>query len=324
MLSFFRRNLFINYVLLFVFTLALHIYYFIRPISTEINWSFEEVSKVFDFLSTNELTVLCSSVALISIQAIILNSLVTKNKFSRVLSTIPGAVFVLLACIAIEPHFDLRILIANLFFLFSIASLFNLYKKYLPIATIFNSGFFTACAAILYQPYIIFCFILLIGLYSLRALNIKEFIQFLCGFALPFFFLLVYNYSIGSHSEIYNNFFKNLELPNFSELFYNLHWLKLSLFGLAICIAVMYYNDIKKKKKFDAIKKIELCYWLILTSLPSIFLIESIGYGHLIVLSIPLSLILGLILETKHQAIAKEFFFLLAVLAYFGFQLELF
>ena len=88
---------------------------------------------------------------------------------------------------------------------------------------------------------------------------------------------------------------------------------------ITIFVVGFLHNSIKKKKKFDAIKKIELSYWALLLSIPSLFFIDKSKDHHLMIVAVPLSIILGLILESKDNKIIKEFVFIILLSICFGF-----
>jgi len=77
-----------------------------------------------------------------------------------------------------------------------------------------------------------------------------------------------------------------------------------------ILVLVFNQNALRKKKKFDAIKKIELNYWSLLVSFFSLLFISVPANEHLILISLPIGLLGGLILESKENSVVKEFVFL--------------
>ncbi len=329
MLAFFRRNLIFNLIALLLFAIILHGYYFI---------SFPEVSAegvgtmMNDWIkSLIQAPILKAIVAitLITIQAYLLNDLVVKHKFSRMLSTIPGALFILLSVYALEPYVLHPILIANLFFLLSVRSLFNIYKRHNPIATLFNSGFFLMIASLIYPGYIIFILLLLLGIFSLRNLDPREVLQLLGGIFIPVFLTFVALFYLGVSNELTTHFFGAVGwkpwVPDEGIAHGAVQFFKPALFLILIIVTTLMHFVVKKKKKYDVIKKIELTYWMLFLSLPAIFIVGSV-YEYkallLVMLTVPLSIVLGLIMEQKKNSILKEFIFLILVLGFFAFQLK--
>jgi hypothetical protein len=316
-LSFFRRNLFINLIFLLLFVIALQAYFFFHWSPPEFRISLDIFNKqFFPALLDNHIIQTIVTILLIFGQAVLVGRYVIQNKLSRALSLIPAAVFALFASFIIEDRSFDAVLVANLFFVLSIGSLYEIYKKYQPVTAIFNSGAFMAIASIIYFPYCIFLLVLFLGLISLRNINVKEVLQLVIGFAMPYFFVTVYLY--------YNDNLQNLSLllsenSTFPAFGFDDLEMNIKLIGALIIVALslLFQNDLKKKKKFDAIKKVELCYWMLFLSVFSIMLVDELTYRHLIILSFPVSILMGLLLERKDGGIIKEFVFLLCIVLYF-------
>jgi len=248
-------------------------------------------------------------VALVFIQAFMVSQFIIKHKMSRNLSLIPSAVMVLTLAIILQPSFNHIILIANFFFLLSIGTLFKVYKVFNPIGTIFNSGLFIGLATFLYKPYFVYFIVIILGLLALRSLKFKEILQVLLGFLCPLFMigvLMFYNNDINSYLS-YCKLSISMPQVNFEDV----RSLVKPILAVVIILALVFnQNSLRKKKKFDAIKKIELNYWNLLLSLFSLLLIANPSNEHLILISLPIGLLGGLILESKENAVVKEFIFL--------------
>ena len=90
-----------------------------------------------------------------------------------------------------------------------------------------------------------------------------------------------------------------------------------------MCILMVFLNThLLKKKKFDVIKKIELNYWFLLFGFLSLFLINDFSNHHMMIVSAPFAILAGLFMESKQNAITKEFVFFLFVAFYFSMVFE--
>ena len=321
MLSLFRRNLFFNLIVLLLFAVALHGYYLLTPSSSTSIWNSPTQASIFSFVDTSKYIKIIFSIILIVVQAYLVNDLVIKHKLSRALSTIPAAVFVLYACWVLESDIFQPVLIANLFCILSLWNLFKIYKRHLPIVNIFNSGMYMTIAAVFYPPYIAYVIVLLLGLFSLRNLNLREIAQVICGVLLPYFLVCVYLFYTDQLTTQVLSFFNRVSFSGIFQNFNFLSLLKPIITILLIVFLILIHHGIKKKKKFDAIKKIELSYWMFFISLLSLFMIDPIKESHLMLLSLPISITIGLVLEHKDNSLIKEFCFLLAIGAYAAFVL---
>ena len=316
MLSLFSRNLFINVIILAVFTVALHVKLFITPVVTPVELPlFESISA---FLNSSSYVQSIITIVLVLAQALLLSRYITIHRLSRALSLIPGAVFVLFVYSVLEPDNFNIILLANFFFVLSLGSLFQIYKKHQPIAALFNSGFFLGMASIIYTPYFIFLIALIIGLYNLRNFNLKEFLQIFFGLVSVLFLSGVFAFYHDKLGEWNALFINSFSIPDFD--FSSIHiWVKPLILLVTILVILAVNNTIRKKKKYDAIRKIELTYSLCLLGFLSIFMVEKINLQHLMIMSVPISILGGMVLEQKEYYYLKEFIFLLLI----GFFLAL-
>ena len=319
MLVFFRRNLFVNILWLLLFTIILFFFYIVFPSKAQMvdfHWPFENYIDIgLEFLN-NRYSQLIFSITLIFLQGYLVSRFIIKHKISRNLSLVPGAVMVLYSCFVMQPYLAHEIILANLFFVFSVGSLFKLYKKYRPIGTLFNSGFYLAIAVFIYSPYSIYLPILLLGLLALRGINPKEILQLLSGFIAPFFLgsvLLYYNDNLGNY---FSDFEFVFQLPEVD--FSRIDELIKPLVAVAIALTIVFFqNMLRKKKNFDAIKKVELNFWMLLLGFFSLFFVASLTPFHMMILSVPIGICGGLILESQNNKITKEFVFLSFIGFYF-------
>jgi len=321
LLSLFRRNLNYNLVALAVFTTALHLGYLFKYQPGTIDWPLIQEQGGTSIWNLKFPRIILA-IALISLQAILVNRLVVKHKLSIVLSTIPGALFIIYSVTILEPEILHPILVANTLLVLSIGSLFKIYKKHLPVASIFNAGCYLAIASLFYAPYLCYSVVLLLGLFSLRTLELKEVLQLLTGLVAPFFLIGVFFFYCGKLNLLGEHFLGNLALPWTEFDFDPKTWIKPVTVMLATGVLVLMNNVNKKKRKFDAIKKIELCYWMLLVSVLSLFLVNGISIQHLLIVSVPIGILGGLLMETKPNSLIKEFIFLLLVAAFLAFQFD--
>ena len=279
----------------------------------------------FSFLSLSTESIIKSPliqnficIILMILQALLLNNIVTKHKFSRALSTIPAASLVVVFALTFFTGLNLNMIVANFFCLLSINSLFKLYKVFQPVTTIYNAGFFLCLASLFYPPYLVFLPVWFLCLYSLRNLKLKESLQLISGFLTPFFFLFIYHFNQDSLDKL---------SPENIVVFPQTAWpddlriiILASLLAVIIVTLVTYSNELKKKKKFDSIKKIEFLYWMLLASLFSLFFAQAGYLVHFVLVSIPLSILLGLMLENKKNGTFKETIFIAMLTLLFFFQ----
>jgi len=287
-------------------------YHLFVPFQGHMQTSYSLLGPYLDLEGSSIYLKMITALIIILLQAYLINDLVIKHKLSRALSTIPAAVFILYSCWVLGAQLYHPILIANTFFILSLNSLFKIYKRHQPIATIFNSGFWLALACCFHTPYLIYVLILLLGLLSLRSIELREALQMLTGVLIPFFLLGIALFYLSKLSLVSGAFSQSIGLPNLSDLTIA-SVAKPVLVLVFILISVFFNGEIKKKKKFDAIKKVELAYWIFFIALFTIIFGKTLNEAHLIMVSVPIALCYGLYLESKNNKILKEFFFVLAI-----------
>lgn len=294
-----------------ILAIGLQIAYVINPVPSTI-----VTTPIFgaldSLLNSSALLQLIISVFLVLAQALLISRYVTIHRLSRSLTLIPGAIFIVYVYILKDPENLNILLLANFFFVLSIGSLFRIYKKHQPITALFNAGFFLGLASVFYFPYFIYLIALIIGLYNLRNFNLKEFLQILFGFLTVYFLCSVYAYSIDLLEPWYSYILGSFSIPSFDFSDIQI-WIKPIIFTVSVFLITIGSNNLRKKKKYDAIRKIEFTYSLFLLSLLSIFMTVNIKLSHLIIASVPMAILGGMIMERKESYYFKEFIFLLLV-----------
>ena len=315
----------INYFWLIAFTavcLSSYIFFPGKLQFADTNLPFEHVFHIGLPLADQAFINLGYALTFICLQGIMLADLVIKNRMSRALSIIPGGVMVLFCCWSLDNYALHHILLANFFFILSIRRMFMLYKKHKPIATTFNTGFFLGLASLFYQPYMYFIIVLILGQMSLRGLKLQEVLQLIFAFLCPVFLTAVLLNNHGQVSDLYTYFTPSFSIPEI-DLSDIPTLIRLIVVMLLLIYLVTLQQHLLKKKKFDAIKKIELCYWLLLFGFISFFMAPEQELVHLLIISLPISILTGLFLEERDNAIIKEFMFLMFFILYLSLQFDL-
>lgn len=316
MLSFFRRNLFINYFFLLLFAIVLQLAFFFNWTSEDLAISLPINTSFLPAIFNDHVFQSVLAITLIALQGVTISRYVISNRFSRALSVIPGACFILYASFVMEDLSFHPALLANLFFILAVGNLYRTYKKFHPVTNIFNAGLFLSIASLIYYPYFLFFIILVLGLVSLRNTNLLDLSQLLIGFICGIFLVGVILYANGHLDLLGQMILSNFSVPriDFSD---HSALIKPAVILLIIIVLIFNQGSIIRKKNFDVIRKLELNYWILLIGLISVFFNEVLEEIHLMVISFPVSVLAGLILEKKERSITKEFIFLLALIFYF-------
>lgn len=324
MLEIFRKNLFINNILLLPYIFILRLNTILNPVGYKPHQS-ESIlmDLLYEFIPNALMQNIIGNI-LIFIHVLLINQISIKNRISKEITLFAGLLYILFISIISENNLLSPILIANTFIIIALANLLNTYK--LPNATvyIFNTGFFIGVASAIYTPYFTYIFFGIISLLLLRSFRILEKLQFFIGLSLPYFLLFTYKYW---------NDIKFADLDFVKEIFFrfpilsgdNLVIFYVSVVFLFLCVgfAIFNYPSFTSKKSIQSQKKIDIVYWFMFFTLVAFLIFKTNGSLHLISLVLPLSLLIGIYLSDSKRIIFNELVHIFIVALIFITQFKL-
>ena len=307
MLELFRRNLFINSLLLLPYTILVRIESLLHAdrsttvehISPFVSWIYELVPST---LTQNILACI-----LIFFQAVYINRIVVKHRIASEITLFPGLIYIILVSLLPQYTYLSPVLIANTFILMAFSEIFKIYKRPFVMKQIFNSGFMISIAAIIYLPYIIYILAGIIGLAIIRSFKTKEILQYLSGIVIPVFlygsWVFYKRHLVEKMGSIYSG---KLGFPS--------HILNIDMQGYlglaAITVILLYcffsYSGYLMKKSIQVQKKIDILFWLSFFAVVSILIYDHLDYDHLLMLAIPLSILLSMSLIKINNTMIAE------------------
>ena len=307
MLEFFKRNLFLNSIMLLPYTLLVRIESLMHAdqpayasdLSPFIAWVNELLPSI---LSQNIL-----ACVLVFLQAVYINKIVVKHRLNNIITLWPGLVYILLCSIVPQCTYLSAVLIANSFILAAFSDIFKIYKRPFAVKYIFNSGVFISIAAMIYPPYIAYLLAGFIGLAIIRSFKTKEMLQYLSGVLVQFilygswtFYLGVFQEKMGALMEGKFGFPSDI-IPKDT-----IGYIFLGLILLFIVIAIFSYGSYSMKKSIQVQKKIDILFWMILSAMIALFINDHLTVDHLLMLSVPLGILLSMNLLKIKGAIFPE------------------
>ena len=318
MIEFFRRNLFINSLLILPYILIIRLDTFIHADKYIIEYEGYNVvlSLLYDTINHPFAQSIFSS-CLLFFQAIYINRIAIKNRISRELTLFAGIIYIILLSLSPELAKMSPALIANTFILLMVSQLFKTYKNPKATINIFNSGFFASIAFIFNPIYLILFLFGLIGFTTLRSFKNIERLQYTSGFLVPIFlsFSLLYyfEYNIG---VILSEFWNEFGLFSFKSLISIGLLTTLGIYLIIFLINFISYNKYTVKKSIQSQKKVDLLYWLALFSLFTVLFHVNPSLNNLLILAIPISILFSMNLSTMKNKLSTEFIhlFLLAIM----------
>lgn len=312
MLEFFRKNYFINNILLLPYIFLVRVGLFFDPQNLDFSKKSEGVVKfIYPWLDNVYVNIVATNL-LIFLHALILNYMFLNHKLSKNTSLFAGLFYVLWVSLVFFGAGLTDALIANTFVIIAIRNIWRSYKQAVVTSQIFKAGFMLGLAGLIFPPYYIFIVFAVIGLYIIKSVRILDLAQLLVSFCVPLFLFFTYNYwrdqpfNPMSFLNDYTFYWPSLD-TNGSLLFY----MVLGLFFLFTVLSFFWYSDLQSRKNIEAQKKIDTLYWFILFIVIAFLSFSQYGSSFLLVLAIPLSFFLGIKVSDSKNKLTYEFVHLL-------------
>lgn len=324
MLEIFRKNLFFNSLLLLPYACVLRINSLISPKAFMLHAEDGYLNHlIFTLLKEHALWQSIIGIILVFFQATFINYIVNKNRIATIPNLLPGLSYVLL--VSAIPAFQILnpILIAITFLLISINSLFNCANKFSNAGKIFNVSFFISLASHIYFPFWVFLLAGYISLVTIRSFKIRERIQYLFGAIIPYFLFSTYYNWYGSISQFLSSYLKdNTTFTNLTNGFSNYQLIVIGIFIVFAIFSFFKYNDYRKKKTVAAQKKIDILYWFLFFTIPTLFFWKNLELNHFIILIPSLAIFFGMFLLKLKNRLLAELIHLTSLLLIFFTQFQ--
>ncbi len=303
MLVLFRTNQLLFSFLLLFYVGLLHIGVFVVPAIWEPT-GFGTLSKwIYDVIGATGVLPNILAIVLLFIQAIAINIISANHRFSDAVTLFPGLFYLLIAS-ALPEFLHLSPLhLANTFLLIALSELLKVYKKADCADNIFNIGFWVAISSLFYPSYLVFIIFGLMGLNTLRAYNLKEWLMLLTGSIIPYLLAgVIFFWNDHLNVFIQTQFVNNFAFLNFKAYNDPTVYFKIVFVDLFLLVAVFSYSFYVFKKAMQVQKKIGVLYWALLFGGITLLFQGNVQLDHLLVLAIPL----GFMISLNFQAIANR------------------
>ncbi len=302
MISIFRKNLFINSLILlpFVCLLRLKSFYIAQPYIPGDGESYltKSIFGLFDSVPLQAVL----AIIVIYINALMLNRIVIKNNISKENNQVSGLMYVLFASFMLDLLPLSPVLLATPFIILSIQCIFNSYNNLKAADEIFLSGFFMSIAFLFYFPIVYFFIFTMIGFIIMRSFTFKDRIQHVVGWFVPPSLAYVWQYFIMYQSKDVPFYFYSKFGFIFLSGFTLPSLLLLIILGLIVLICLFSFGTYMTKKVIASQKRISILYFLMLFSGLTVFIYAGLRMDHIHIIAIPFSIFITLnLLEMKNQ-----------------------
>ena len=315
MLTFFRTNQPLANIFLLAYLGIVRLSTFIHPLSIVpksqgvlTQWMYAELSPI-------SVGGQIAAFFLVFIQAVFINITMARYRVSTETTLLPGLFYCLIT--ALLPDFLLlsSTLLANTFLILALFYLFEVYKNSYIAPRIFDVGFWIGVASLFHCSYILFVICGIVGLGILRGLRLKEFLMFLIGVIVPFFLFAVYLFWNDKLPYLSKHFADNFSF--FSFVHYNnpAIYVKLSIMSILIAVALLVNAQFLNKRSISIQKFISCIYWMLLIGGLTTLFQSNVDINHLLIISVPLSILLSILFQRIGIATAEVFHMLLLGIA---------
>lgn len=309
MIQVFRKNWFVNTLLLLPYALLTRIWAFFDMPA----WPYdtEKLSPAYRYLEqffpeNYTLNVLVATV-LVFIAAAQINNIVIKNRIARDINLYPGMAFIFLSALHKDMFWLSPQLISIIFILVAIANVFRIYQKPNAGIYLFNSGFFMGLSSVFFFPYsilIIFCFI---AVMILRKFELRDFIQMITGFLLVYFFVLFVHFWNDVPVDFYELYIKQFSWALGFKSFALNEWIIFGINAFLIIVSITNYRKFTIKKSIQSQKKVNLIYWFMIIAIISLVFIPTIFiFSGFMVIYISFAVYLGMLMTRFKNEAAME------------------
>ncbi len=231
--------------------------------------------------------------ALLLVQLFIILLICLRLKVSSETTLLPGLVFVLFVSLIPEVGKFHPVILANTFLLLALQQLFSISPRKSSGKQIFNVGIWIALATLFYSSYIFFLIAAVSGVNIIRSYRFNDVKVLALGYITPFFLVGVHYFWFDRLVDYGNGIFDGLGLISFRNMDDWFH-IGTAIFVLLIVMAmILNFAQVMNKKTNVKQNYFKTLYWFLASCFIMSLMQKEIGVEHLMVLTIPLSMILS-------------------------------
>ena len=227
MIKFFRNSYIIQYVIIALFCIALWIPAWITG-NVDVAWRspvtplYNLVANILDFWPG---AMLIFAFLLMSFEAVFFNSILASNQIISKVSTLGAMVFLLMMNLLPVQTTFYPFLLASVFLLMFVHTLFALYQTQHPELYLLNAGFYLSFATMCYFPVLLLAVWGIIALAVVQKRSLRLHLIPFIGLLLPYFFYFSAHFLMGDLLQV---------LQYYADYFSDLHFFVQGFTGLKI------------------------------------------------------------------------------------------
>ncbi|MDF1673135.1 MAG: DUF6427 family protein [Vicingaceae bacterium] len=260
------------------------------------------------------------AIGLISFQLFFVSYIVNEYKLLDSNTYLPSLILVTLNCASIFNLCFHQIIVANSLIIVAFYQLLKLYNVSNKYGLLFNSGILVGLASMLYFPSVLYFVVIWLVLIYMTTPVWRDFAISLIGFVIPLIYYIAYFFVFKDLSELV---FLTENTKIFEFNFWTLNiWNKGVLLMLVLLMLISAFKLlISAGKSIAKVRKMlvsVLLYFLV--SILSLFLNQGDVVATLLLMSVPLSIMIGFFFQNIRKAwLAEAIYFVLVATIVFGY-----
>ncbi|MEZ5055690.1 MAG: hypothetical protein R2879_01500 [Saprospiraceae bacterium] len=257
-------------------------------------------------------------IVLLVVQAFLINVMVQEHRITKEVTLFPGLFYLLI--MNSDPAFFQASgpIIANSFLIFAMWQMMDIYRKPACADSIFNIGLSIGISSLFYFSTIVLILWVILGLNTLRAFKIKEFLIFLAGMLTPYLLAMTWFFWTDQLQDFtgqhFSNHFGFNGIPYIDSLMD--YWVNLLVLILVVTVFLsgrIYFM----KQNIPIQKKITISQWMLFFLLISIFVQFNFEWEHWMILGLPLGLFISMNFLHWKKGFAESVHFVWVVIILF-------
>ncbi len=322
MLSLFKTKQDLANIFLIPYLILLRLSIFFSPIKVNVQTHGLLTDWMFTELDPNSFSGRLLALFLVFIQAVFINVLANRFRFSRDFSLLPGLFYCLLSSLIPEFLSLNGFLLGNTFVILALFYLLDVYKRNDRIANnIFNVGIWLGLACLFDYLYVFFFIWAIIGIITLMRFNFKDILILLIGGFQAVFLFGVYLFYFDKLTPFFQDIVQHFGWLKFSEGNISSLLLKLGFCFSCIALVLLMSGYIFRQQGLAIQKFLSLLYVLLFIIGCSVFFVSKIGLEEIILIALPMCIMFSLTIQ-KLPYLFGEFLHLGIVIAALLLQFE--
>ena len=275
MIRFFRNSYLIQYVTIALLVIALWIPSFIVG-NVDVTWRsgvtplYNLIANIFDFWPP---AMLLFAMLLMGFEAVFFNSILAANQIIGMVHTLGAVVFLLLMNLLPVQTTFYPFLLASVFLLMFIHTMFAIYQSQRPELYLLNAGFYLSLATMCWFPSLLLVVWGIVALSIIHKGSLRLHIIPFIGLFLPYFFYFAVHYLMGDLMlvlQAYGDYFSGFHLTVSS-----FNWMNIVLLGflvLTLFVPLFMPLNYSFEKSIAVRTKIAMTYNLLLLGVFMLFI----------------------------------------------------